>query len=598
MASKQNAVFSTTADTWSGKDHTDKTSTMDSSKGSVVDFNYTSPHLPWYKRVVDGFKPAHDPEIDTTGMTADQAYNAKMAAAPLSRSIPSYTLSLMAIGGSIGSGLFLGSGNDLQSGGPGGVIVGFFITGIMLFFMMQSLGETAIRFPVQGSFAVHTIRLVDDSWGFAMSWNYILLWLVSFPLELTAASIILGYWSGDNNGATNVNPAAWVSLFWFVLSMIGISGPKTYAMAESAFSIIKIITIIGFCIFGIVVTAGGGPTHHYFGTHYWWDPGSFTNGVKGTVNVFINSAFAMSGIELAVLAGSESKDTHKSLPRVVKQTFWRILLFYIVSLTICFCLVPYTDPRLGTSSNGKASPFVLAIINAGVSGLPSVMNVVILLAALSVGNASVFASSRTIAAIANAGGAPKFCGYIDRRGRPLVGILITVTFGLIGFIVACPAYNPAFTWMQAVSSQASLFTWGSISLNHIMQRIAMKKQGRSTKEQYYNSPFGIIGSVISLGITLAILGLQVWIAIWPIGLSPNATSFFEVWLSLPIVLVFFIGHKLWYRNKPVNPATVDLVTAARIKTPEEIERDEALQIEEKQRRTFGMRLKGVYNFWC
>ena len=451
--------------------------------GSVVNFNFSNPHLPWYKRIIDGFREAETPEVDTTGMTAEQMYNAKLASAPMSESIPTYTLSLMAIGGSIGSGLFLGSGNDLASGGPGSVIIGFFITGVMLFFMMQSLGETAIRFPVQGSFAVHTIRLVDDSWGFAMSWNYILLWLVSFPLELTAAAIILGYWKGDNNGATNVNPAAWVSLFWFFLSAVGFCGPKVYATLESLFSIIKIITIVGFCIFGIVCTAGGGPTHHYFGTHYWWDPGSFVNGAKGTVNVFINSAFAMSGIELAVLAATESKDTHLSLPRVVKQTFWRILLFYIVSLTICFCLVPYTDPNLGTSSDGKASPFVLACINAGVSGLPSVINVVILLSALSVGNASVFASSRTIAAIANAGGAPKILGYIDKCGRPLVGIAITVTFGLIGFIVACPAYNPAFTWMQALSSQASFFTWGSISLNHISQRIDMKKKGRTLKEQ-------------------------------------------------------------------------------------------------------------------
>lgn len=597
---KGGAIVSDGERSWTDTEVGDKNGVVltTESSGSVVDLQFENRQLPWYKRVIDSYKPAVAREIDTTGLTEEEIYNARLAAAPLSQSIPTFSLSLMAVGGAIGSGLFIGSGNDLAQGGPGGVIIGFFITGFMLFFMMHSLGETAIRFPVQGSFAMHTIRFVDESWGFAMSWNYIFLWLVCFPLELTAAAIVLGYWEGDS-AAADVNPAAWTALFWFVLSVIGLCGPRIYAFSESVISVIKLVTITGFCIFGVVVAAGGGPTHHYYGTHYWYDPGSFVNGAKGTVSVFINSAFAMCGIELAVLAGSESKDTHKSLPRVVKQTFWRIVLFYLVSLTICFCLVPYTDPRLGTASNGKASPFVLAIINAGVKGLPSVVNVVILLAALSVANASIFATSRTIAAIANAGGAPKFLGYIDRAGRPLVGVVITLVFGLIGFIVASSSYNPAFTWMQAISGQAALYTWGSISLNHIMMRIAMKKQGRSLEENFYNSPFGIIGSVISLSITLAILGLQFWIALFPIGESPNASSFFEVYLSLPIVLVFFIGHKIWRRRWPVNPATVDLISGARIKTAEEIERDRELR-EQKAAQPFQFKdiPKKIFNFWC
>ncbi|GMM52384.1 Dip5 protein [Starmerella bacillaris] len=551
-----------------------------------------------FGRFIDTFKPAATVDIDTTGLTEEEAYHLRMSSAPMSPELSPLQMFAIAVGGSIGSGLFLGSGNDLAAGGPGGVIIGFFITGVLLFFMMQSLGEVAVRFPVQGSFSIHTMRLVDDSWGFAMSWNYVLQWIVCFPLELTAAAIILGYWKSDDNGATNVNPAAWVSLFWFVLSLISFGGAGIWGTAETVLSVIKIITVVGMCIFGIICTAGGGPTHHYFGTHFWYDPGAFNNGVKGTVNVFVNSAFAMSGIEMIALASAESKDPHKVLPKAVKQTFWRILLFYLVSLTIIFCLVPYTDPRLGTSSDGKASPFVLACVNAGVSGLPSVINVVILLAALSVGNAAVFASSRTLAAVANAGGAPKFVGYIDRNGRPLVGIAITVIFGLIGFIVASPAYNPAFIWMQAIAGQSSLFTWGSINLNHIMMRIAMKKQGRSLKEQYYSTPFGIWGSCISLAIVLAILGLEVWVALFPIGESPSAEAFFEVWLSLPIVLAFYIGHKLYYRKPFVYPSTVDLVTGARIKTEEEMNATDEDQVVLRQLPKWRRYPLQVYHAWC
>lgn len=557
-----------------------------------------------FQRFVDSFKPAFTSDIDTTGMTEEEIHHARMAAAPMSPALKPIQMFAIAVGGSIGSGLFLGSGNDLQSGGPGGVIVGFFITGVLLFFMMQSLGEVAVRFPVQGSFSIHTMRLCDESWGFAMSWNYILQWLVCFPLELTAAAIILGYWKSDDNPATNVNPAAWVSLFWFALSLVSFAGANTWGMVETVLAVIKVVTVIGVSIFGIICAAGGGPTHHYFGTHYWHDPGSFINGAKGTVNVFVNSAFAMSGIEMVALASAEAKNPHKVLPTAVKQTFWRILLFYLVSLTICFCLVPATDPRLGTSEDGKASPFVLAIVNAGVTGLPSVVNVVILLAALSVGNAAVYASSRTLAAVANAGGAPKFIGYIDRQGRPLVGIIITVVFGLIGFVVASPAYHPAFTWMQAISGQSSLFTWGSISLNHMMLRIAMKKQGRSLKEQFYSSPYGIIGSTISFLIVMAILGLEVWVAIWPVSdpdgtpVKPSAEGFFEVWLSLPIVLAFFIGHKLWYRKPWVWPSKVDLVTGARIKTQEEMSQKDEDELALMQKPKWKRILIRTYHAWC
>lgn len=523
-----------------------------------------------FNRFIDSFKPAVIPEIDTTGMTDEEIQNARVAATPLAQSMPAFTLSLMAIGGSIGSGLFVGSGQSLADSGPGSVIIGFAVTGVMLLCMMLSLGECSVRFQISGSYTSLSIRLIDDSLGVACGWCYVLLWLVSYPLELSASGIILGYWSDDNNGATNVSKAAWVALFWVVLSSIGLSGAKTYASAEAAFSIIKIITIVGFCIFGIVITCGGGPSNHYFGGHYWHDPGSFANGFKGFSNTFVNCAFACSGIELAVLASSESKDPHKVLPSVVKQTFWRIMLFFIVSLSIAFCLVPYTNENLGVSSDGNASPFVLAVEAAGVNGLPSVINVVILLAALSVGNASIFACSRTITAIAQYGGAPSFLTYIDRAGRPLCSILVTIVFGLIGFIVASDKNGEAFDWMMALSSQATLFTWAIINLNHIMFRIAMKKQGRSLKEQYYVSPFGIWGSIFSFAIIMFILGLEMWTGIFPLGEDPSAGAFFEIWLSLPIVLAIFFAHKLWYRHAPVWPSQADLITGARIKSPEEI----------------------------
>merc|ERR1711868_279317 len=216
-------------------------------------------------------------------------------------------------------------------------------------------------------------------------------WLVVLPLELVAAAVTIQFWQ------STINPVAWVAIFYVLILSINFFGVRGYGEAEFTFSLIKVLAVVGFIFFGIIVTAGGGPNHHYYGGHYYHDPGSFANGFKGVCSVFVTAAFAFAGTELVGLAAAETSNPRKSLPKATKQVFWRITLFYVVSLVLVGCLVPYTDPRLGLGSSSvdaRASPFVIAIKNQGVSGLPSVMNVVIMIAVLSVGNSSVFASSR------------------------------------------------------------------------------------------------------------------------------------------------------------------------------------------------------------
>ena len=211
---------------------------------------------------------------------------------------------------------------------------------------------------------------------------------------------------------------------------------------------------------------------------------SFAHGFKGVCSVFVSAAFAFAGTELCGLAAAETANPRKSLPKATKQVFWRITLFYVISLTLVGLLVPYTDERLiGTSSvDASASPFVLAIKNGGIGGLPSVMNVVIMIAVLSVGNSSVFGSSRTLAALAASGQAPQIFGYIDKRGRPLVGIIVQCVFGLLCYITASSKSGDVFNWLLALSGLSSIFTWMSINLCLIRFRRALYAQGRDTSE--------------------------------------------------------------------------------------------------------------------
>lgn len=256
------------------------------------------------------------------------------------------------------------------------------------------------------------------------------------------------------------------------------------------------------------------------------------------------------------------------LPSAIKQVFWRILLFYLITLTLVGFLVPYDSPELlsgSSSSDSSASPFVIAIKAGGITALPSIFNVIVLISLLAIGNSSVYGFSRTILSLAEQGLAPKCFDYVDRKGRPLVGILASAIVGLLSFVAASPKQTDVFAWLMALSGLSTLFTWFSINLSHIRFRLAMKKQGRSLDELPYRALTGFWGSVYAAVLLFVVLCLQFWIALFPLGEAPDAKAFFENYLGAIVVLVFFLGHKLYSRklNTIVPLETMDIDTGRR-----------------------------------
>ncbi|CAK9437805.1 uncharacterized protein LODBEIA_P21830 [Lodderomyces beijingensis] len=509
----------------------------------AFDAQDSKPPLTGFAKWKDGFKRA---DTDEMGLDPNLSEAEKIAIltanSPLSRSLKQRHLTMIAIGGSIGTGLFVGSGSSLHTGGPAGLLIAYILIGTMIYCTVHSLGELAVTFPVSGAFVTYNTRFIDPSWGFAMAWNYAMQWLVVLPLELVAAAVTIKYWD------TTTNSAAFVVIFYVLIIAINMFGVRGYGESEFIFSIIKVTAVLGFMILGIVLAAGG-TGKGYIGGKYWQHPGAFANGVKGVITVFVGAAFAFAGTELVGLAAAESTNPRKSLPSACRQVFWRITLFYVISLTLIGLLVPYNEERLFNAENtASASPFVIAIKNGGIKGLPSVMNVVIMIAVISVGNSSVFGSSRTLAALAASNQAPKIFGYIDKEGRPLVGIIFQLVIGALCFLAASPKQNLVFNWLLALSGLSSIFTWGSINLCHIRFRRALKVQGRDTSELAFTSQPGVLGAYWGAGLNLAVLGLQVWIAIFPLGEKPSAEAFFMNLLTVPVVIVFYVGHKLWTRN--------------------------------------------------
>ncbi|KAF2710526.1 general amino-acid permease-like protein GAP1 [Pleomassaria siparia CBS 279.74] len=556
------------------------------------------------RRVMDSFR--RDPiniispksSLGADGKVFDVESAAQNTAnSPLARRLKGRHLQMIAIGGSIGTGLFVGSGQALAVGGPASLVIAYCLVGIMMYCTVHALGEMAVLFPVAGSFSAYSTRFLDPAWGFAMGWNYALQWLVVLPLEIVAATFTIEYW---NNGA-HINNNAWVALF-LVLIVINLFGVRGYGEAEFFFAIVKVTAVIGFIILGIVINIGGGPNGTYIGGKYWRDPGAFNHGFKGLCSTFVNAAFAFSGTELVGLAAAETANPRKSLPTAVKQVFWRICLFYVVSLTIIGLLVPYNNGHLlsaKTNADAVASPFVIAITDAGIAGLPSVFNAVIMIAVLSVGNSSIYGSSRTLAALAEQNQAPRILAYIDRQGRPLVSIAVASVVGLLAFLAGAnrALQDEAFKWMLALSALSSVFTWLSICLAHIRFRKGWKRQGHTLSELAFRSQPGILGSWVGFVFNVLVLIAQFWVALVPIGSENDSKStrtqgFFSIYLALPVVLGFYLPYKLLKRTKIVRSHNMDLHTGIR-----ELNIEQLIE-EEREERKQWPRWKRIYKFFC
>ncbi|AAS53601.1 AFR230Cp [Eremothecium gossypii ATCC 10895] len=552
---------------------------------------------------VDTFRRAEMPVIDPNLSEAEKLA-IRTAAAPLSRRLKNRHLQMIAIGGAIGVGLFVGSGKALATAGPAGVLIGWGLTATMILIMCLSLGELAVTFPVSGGYITYAARFIDESWGFANNFNYMMQAMVVMPLEIVAASVTVGYWDTDPK-----YKLAFVALFWVVIVSINLFGVRGFGEAESIFSLIKVITIIGFIIMGVVLISGGGPDHEVIGGKYWNDPGPFVGNApsdkfKGVCSVFVTAAFSFAGSELIGLAAAETREPRKSIPKAAKQVFWRITLFYILSLLIVGLLVPSNNEHLLAPQQIDAahSPFVIAMDMHRIRVLPSIINVVILTAVISVGNSSVYSSSRTMCALAEHGFLPKIFGYIDRKGRPLFAICFTSLFGLLCFVAGAKEEGEIFDWLLAISGLSSFFTWLTINLAHMRFRMALKAQGRTTNELSFTSPTGFIGSCYAVGLICVVLVAQFWVALYPP--SPDGTSakpspilFFKQYLSFAVAIVMYLAHKIWSRNWKffIKAKEMDIDTGRRELDLELFKEELAQERALLAQKPFIIR---VFNFWC
>ncbi|KAF8319959.1 putative general amino acid permease [Clavulina sp. PMI_390] len=482
----------------------------------------------------------------------------------LVRQLKSRHIAMISIGGVIGTGLFLGSGGALANGGPVGLWLGYIIMGSITYAVMVSLGEMVSYLPIPGGHIKLAERFVNPALSLTMGWNYWYNWIIILPAELSAAAVLINYWVSP----TRVNNAAWISICIVVVITINMFGARAYGECEFWFASIKVITITGLIILGIILDLGGGPDHDRLGFRFWKHPGPFVqfDGIPGATGrfagwwaVMTQAAFSFIGTEIVAIAAGEAKNPRRNIPRAIKKVYIRILLFYILGTFIIGILVPSNNPDLGAQSNAFSSPFVIAIRRAGIKGLPSVINAALLTSAWSAASSDLYTSSRALYGLAISHNAPQIFARTTRSGLPYVSIIFSSLFCALAYMGVKSGSNKVFGWFANMTSIAGLMTWFGIGVTYIRFHAGLKAQGIDRNTLPFKSPLQPFLSwyvVVSTLVICFFSGFSVFIK----GHWDHAT-FVTNYLPFALFpLMYIFGRYFMYRTPAVRPHEMDFVS--------------------------------------
>lgn len=434
----------------------------------------------------------------------------------LQRGLKNRHIQLIAMGGAIGTGLFLGSAQVIQSAGPS-IILGYAIGGLIAFLIMRQLGEMIVHEPVAGSFSHFAYRYWGKFPGFLAGWNYWILYILVAMTELTAVAKYINYWWPFI--------PAWASVLFFfvVITLINLGNVKFYGESEFWLAIIKVAAVISMIVFGLYLlfTADANSTASF--SNLWTHGGFFPNGFEGLFYMLAFLMFAFGGIELIGMAAAEAKDPEKTIPKAINQVVFRILIFYVGSLTILLSLVPWNQLDLGGLDK---SPFVMIFSQMGIQWAAHLLNFIILTAALSVYNSGMYANSRMLFGLAEQGNAPKVFLKVNKQGVPIPAVLFSalLIFGCVLLNYFVP--EDALGHLMYVVVGALVLNWAMISLTHLKFRQAMKASSTQTKFPSLWSPVSnylvliFIATVLYImwtqGFKESVLMIPVWIVLMAI----------------------------------------------------------------------------------
>ncbi|KAL6929192.1 hypothetical protein ACO0SA_002532 [Hanseniaspora valbyensis] len=487
-------------------------------------------------------------ESDGENVSDHEAQTGTVEETQVKRALKSRHLQMIALGGTLGTGLFVGSGSALSNSGPVGCLIAYSFMASIVLCICQALGEMSTFIPVSSALTVFPGKFLSKSIGFSNSWLYFFNWAITYAVEISVIPQLIDYWNDD------VPMWVWILIFWIIITAANFAKVSIYGEVEFVLASIKVLAIIGFLIFALCMVCGAGKDGAV-GFRYWRNPGPF-NGIiskdpntakfLGFVSTFVYSAFSYQGAEMSSVLSGEVKN-RKAISRAFNKVFFRLALFYIGSIFFISLLVPYNDPRLSsTESEIASSPFVIAMQRSGVKVLPSIFNAIVLTAVISAANSDLMVGSRVLYSMGLNKTAPHIFSK-TRYGVPMYAVGLTSLFGLLGFlVVGGNSANQAFDWLLNISALAGTIQWFFISLCHIRFRAALSFKGIPLSDLLFTARTGLWGSYYSLFFLTIIIFVQGFQAFSP---KFNVSDFFAAYISMIVWAVAYIGSQLYYRCK-------------------------------------------------
>ncbi|KAK6843633.1 Dicarboxylic amino acid permease [Apiospora arundinis] len=475
----------------------------------------------------------------------------------LHRGLKARHITMIAIGGAIGTGLIIGTGKALAQAGPGSVFISYTIVGFIVFLVMAALGEMAAWLPMSAGFTGYASRFCDPSLGFALGWSYWFKYIIVTPNQLTAAALVIQYWLPRDK----VNPGVWIAVFLVIIVCINYFGIRFFGEFEFWLSSFKVIVVIGVMILTLVIALGGAPDHDRRGFRYWQDPGAFKPYIKdgsagrflGFWSTMVTATFAYLGTELVGVTVGEAQNPRKTVPRAIKLTFYRILFFYVISVLLIGMCVPYNSKDLvfanSQANSAAASPFVVAIQNAKIKALDHILNACILVFVFSAANSDLYIASRTLYGLASDGSAPAIFRKTNKNGVPVPALALSACFGFLGFMNVSSNSATVFGYFVNLTTIFGLMTWISILVTHIWWCRARKVQGLTNAQLPYVAPLGIYGSYGAL-VMCILIALTKNYDVFVGDFKTKYPTFITGYLGIPVYLIAIFGHKtyLWIKS--------------------------------------------------
>ncbi|KAK2014449.1 amino acid permease [Colletotrichum eremochloae] len=473
-------------------------------------------------------------------------------------------VTMIALGGALGTGLLIGTGSALVKAGPAGILIDYSIVGCIVFLVMAALGEIISYMPLSHGFGGYATRFVDPALGFATGYTYFFKYLLATPNQLSAFALIMKFWVGDR-----INPAVFITIALVLILLINSISVKAFGEFEFWLSSLKVVIMVGVILLLFILALGGGPTGDRPGFRYWSDPGAFATykvgGAPGRLlgvwSAMVAAVYAFSGTELVGVTVGEASHPRLSMPKAVRLTFMRIVFFYVISVFLLGMVVPYNSAELVFAASAKtsaaASPFVVAITIAKIKGLDHVINGCLVIFVFSAANSDIYISSRTLYGIAADGKAPRIFTRTTKAGVPFVALGLCGVFCCLAYMSVSSGAAAVFGYLTNVVTVFGLLTWISILVSHIFFCRAREAQSIDAAYIPYRAPLGVWGSYIALGFLIILIltkGIEVFVGTF------DYKNFIVQYIGIPVYLTCLFGFKILKKSHRVHPATADLVT--------------------------------------